>query len=145
MEDQIDIKIPKDLTVKLQGLPIILKKGTKVFCRQSNFDFAMKEYEEWEKTKDIQNVSSPVELQVSQKTPDAIEIPELSIKEVDIIEIMTNALSEMERKIYMILLKNNLKFEYTEDEFKQINFDEYMLEENYDPERNINIIDMVKR
>lgn len=70
MEDQINIETPKDLIVKLQGLPIILKKGTKVFCRQSNFDFAMKEYEEWEKTKDALKISSPVELQVRQKTVD---------------------------------------------------------------------------
>ena len=76
---------------------------------------------------------------------DCVEIPKLSIKELDMVEIMTNALSEMERKLYMILLKNNLKFEYTDDEFEKINFDEYMLEENYDPEKNINIIEMVKK
>jgi predicted hydrolase (HD superfamily) len=78
--------------------------------------------------------SVPAETLVRQKTPG-----------INMEEILIKSMNEMEEKLYMILLKNNLKFEYTDKEFEQTNFDEYVLEETYDPERNTNIIEMVKK
>lgn len=80
--------------------------------------------------------SLPVEAQVMQKPAGK--------KEFSMKEILISALAEMEKKLYMVLLKNGKKFEYYDSDFENTDFDEYTLDEHYDPDRGINIIEMRK-
>src|SRR5574343_718704 len=73
--------------------------------------------------------SNQVEAQVMQKPAGK--------KEFSMKEILISALAEMEKKLYMVLLKNGKKFEYYDSDFENTDFDEYTLDEHYDPDRGI--------
>jgi hypothetical protein len=93
-------------------------------------------YAQHELFKYINKLNLPVEAKVMQKTADT--------KEINMEEILMKSLADMEKKNYMILLKNGKKFEYYDSDYEKTNFDEYTLDEYYNPDRGINIIEMRK-